>query len=217
MRRFRAEGFSTSINTTATAQNIDQLPALIDLAVELGCDAFKAIPFIPAGRGKHYETHLRLDKNDSMKLSRTLAEKSMELAGKIKIATDSTFLFLLNPPETTAEQDGAMICSAGYNEISIGADGTVYPCPFLHDFPIGNLLSDSMQSIWHESRVLDQLRNLKKTAMTGACQTCAYAPSHCHGGCRAAAYLDSGTLNGSDPLCFRELVSPVTIMEHHQR
>lgn len=207
LRRFKDEGLSTSINTTATARNIDQLAGLIDLAVDLGCDAFKAIPFVPAGRGKHNEKELWLGKQGSLKLSRTLAEKSRALAGQITISTESTFLFLLDPPSLCAASDGAMICSAGYDTLSVGAEGMAYPCPFLHDFPLGNVLIDSIGRIWHESAVLDDLRTLNKRAMTGPCRTCKYAPEYCRGGCRAVAYLDCGHLRGSDPLCFKGLLA----------
>lgn len=206
LRRFKQEGLSTSINVTATGRNVDRLPDLIDFAVKAGCDGFKAIPFIPEGRGKRNKCELWLGREGSLKLSRILAQKSHELAGKINISTESTFLFLLNPPPACNIPDGTMTCSAGYDTLNIGADGTAYPCPFLHDFPLGNLLADSMDKIWHESKVLNKLRALKKTAMTGPCQTCSYAPEHCRGGCRAAAYLDCGDLKGSDPLCFRDLL-----------
>jgi radical SAM protein with 4Fe4S-binding SPASM domain len=207
LRRFKDEGLSTSINTTATAQNIDRLGEIIDLAVELGCDAFKAIPFIPAGRGKRNESQLRLDRQGSLKLTRTLAEKSRELAGRINISTESTFLFLLDPPAMSDVADGRMICSAGYDELSVGADGTAYPCPFLHDYPLGNLLTDSMARIWYESTILNDLRQLEKKAMNDPCRTCNYAPEHCRGGCRGSAYLATGDLKGSDPLCFKELLT----------
>jgi len=204
---FKDEGLSTSINMTATAQNIDRLGELIDLAVELGCDAFKAIPFIPAGRGKQNESQLGLGRQGSLKLTKTLAEKSRELAGRINISTESTFLFLLDPPVMSNVADGRMICSAGYDELSIGADGTAYPCPFLHDYPLGNLLTDSIARIWHESTILNDLRMLEKKAMNGPCRTCEYAPEQCRGGCRASAFLACGDLKGSDPLCFKALLT----------
>lgn len=206
LRRLKEEGLSTSISTTATAQNIDQLEELIDLAVELGCDAFKAIPFIPAGRGQQNESRLSLDQQSSRKLSMTLAAKSRELAGRINISTESTFLFLLDPPPAVDGSNGRMVCSAGYDQLSVGADGTAYPCPFLHDFPLGNLLRDSVDKIWRESATLNQLRTLEKLAMQGPCRTCKFAPEHCHGGCHASAFLDCGSIQGSDPLCFKALI-----------
>ncbi len=206
LRRLKDEGLSTSISTTVTGQNVGRLSELIDLAVAIGCNAFKAIPFIPAGRGQRNSMELCLDPVGSLKMSRILAERSRELAGQINISTESTFLFLLDPPAGDETDEGPMLCSAGQDELSVGADGTVYPCPFLHDFPLGNLLSDSLERIWHESPVLNYLRRLSKKHMTGNCSTCRFAPSFCHGGCRASAYLACGRLDGSDPLCFIEML-----------
>jgi radical SAM protein with 4Fe4S-binding SPASM domain len=206
LRRFKEEGLSTSISTTVTAQNVDSLPDLIQLAVALDCDTFKAIPFIPAGRGRQNSAALWLDRPGALKMSRILADWSRKLSGQIRISTESTFLFLFEPPVESRSDDGTMICSAGFDELSIGADGTAYPCPFLHDFPLGNLLSEPLERIWRQSPILNEMRMLKKSRMKGACSTCLFAPMYCHGGCRAAAYLTSHRLDGPDPLCFKELL-----------
>ena len=100
-----------------------------------------------------------------------------------------------------------MICSAGYDLLSIGADGTAYPCPFLHDFPLGNLMETSVEEIWHHSKMLDYLRNNMKKDMTGECKSCQFAPDYCNGGCRAAAYLTNKSLKETDPSCFKELIT----------
>jgi radical SAM protein with 4Fe4S-binding SPASM domain len=205
LRQLKKEGISTSISTTATARNIDHLADLVDLAVALGCDSFKAIPFIPAGRGKRHNKELWLGPEGALKLSRTLAEKQRELEGRLNLSTEAGFLFLLDRPSTSQTFGGPMTCSAGYDTLSIGADGTVFPCPFLHDFPLGNVLTDSLSGIWHESSLLNQLRTLNKEEMTGPCANCEFSPLHCHGGCRAAAYFACGDLKGSDPLCFKHL------------
>jgi radical SAM protein with 4Fe4S-binding SPASM domain len=206
LRRLRDEGISTSISTTATSRNINQIEKIISLALELGCEAYKAIPFLPAGRGSRFEKELRLGKQGQLKLSRILLRKSEELENQMNIDTETTFMFLLNPPRASSSPDGLMSCTAGYDMLSVGADGMAYPCPFLHDFPLGNLINGSFSEIWNNSPTLNYIRNLQKKDMIGPCRTCKYAPDHCHGGCRAAAWLESGNLNGTDPGCFRELL-----------
>jgi mycofactocin biosynthetic radical S-adenosylmethionine protein MftC len=207
LRRLKAEGLATSISSTATAWNIEQLPEVIDLAIELGCTAYKAIPFIPAGRGEANEGSLHLGREGSLRLCRLLTEAGRKYQGRLRVSMETTFAFLLDPPiPTTAGAEGPMICSAGYDTLSVGADGTAYPCPFLHSFPLGNLLDRSLGSIWHESPVLAEIRTLDKPAMSGSCASCQFAPLHCRGGCRASAYHHCGSLRGTDPLCFKDLV-----------
>lgn len=208
LRRLKGEGIATSISSTATARNIGRLTEIVDLAVALGCTGYKAIPFIPAGRGEASESSLRLDQEGSLRLSRILAEAGRKHAGRLQVSMESTYAFLLDPPVPPAAENGMMICSAGYDTLSVGADGTAYPCPFLQSFPLGNLLERSMSRVWHESPILDEMRTLDKQAMSGPCATCEYAPVHCRGGCRASAYHLCGSLRGSDPLCFKDLVPP---------
>jgi radical SAM protein with 4Fe4S-binding SPASM domain len=141
-------------------------------------------------------------------LCKVLTEASRRHAGRLNVQMDSTYAFLLDPPVPSEDQEGRMICSAGYETLSVGADGTAYPCPFLHDFPLGNLLRDPMSRIWHASTVLEEMRVLEKSAMAGPCGACEFAPAHCRGGCRASAYFECGHLRGSDPLCFKSLVVP---------
>jgi mycofactocin biosynthetic radical S-adenosylmethionine protein MftC len=204
--RLRDAGISTYISTTVTSKNIGEIEKIMDLAIELGCDAYKAIPFLAAGRGKINNEQYCLSKQDTYRLSKILVTKQKELEGKLNIYSESTFGFLFDEVKPQPRSNGYMICSAGYDILSIGADGTAFPCPFLHDFPLGNLMELSMDEIWHQSETLEYLRNMMKKDMTGECKTCQYAPDQCNGGCRAAAYLTNKSLNEIDPSCFKELI-----------
>ncbi len=202
IRRLREEGIATSISTTVTHENVNALEDLIALALELGCSGFKAIPFVPAGRGRRHATRMRLTPTEHYRLCRTLHRRAAELAGRMVVLTEITFACLLEPPPEPMISNGPMGCSAGYDTLSIGADGTVYPCPFLHMFPLGNLLETPLQALWFDHPTLRTLRGLEKAQMGEPCRSCAYAPARCRGGCRAAAYLQQGNLHAADPMCF---------------
>jgi radical SAM protein with 4Fe4S-binding SPASM domain len=195
-------GIVSSISTTVTALNLNNLNQIIDLALEFGCWGFKAIPFVPAGRGKANAQKLKLDKEANRKFCEILLKRKQELAGKLNVVSETSFSFLFDPPQVLSPGCGNMVCSAGNDTLSIGADGTVYPCPFLRDFPLGNILKKPLNQIWQTAPTLNLLRNLKKEQIEGKCKTCEYAPGICRGGCRAAAYLATGSLRGSDPNCF---------------
>ncbi len=205
--RLRAEGIATSLSTTVTRRNLDQIERIIELAVHLGCSGYKAIPFMPAGRGRQNAPQLALDREGHYRFCRLLAEARTRYAGLINVSTETSFGFLLDGAPNDTTKYGLMACSAGHDTLSVGPDGNVYPCPFLHDFALGNLLTDSLASIWCCSPVLQRLRSIDKSELKGACRTCRYAPSRCRGGCRAAAYLHTGDLLGSDPNCFQEVVA----------
>ena len=191
------------MSTTVTAENVKDLDRIIDLALELGCSGFKAIPFLPAGRGRDNAGRLKLAPWEQRHFTQTLVKRRSELAGQLNISVETCFSFLLESPPSAKHRNGPMGCSAGYDTLSIGADGTVYPCPFLHDFPMGNLMDRSLASIWYQSSILQTLRSLQKQEMDESCRSCPYAPLLCQGGCRAAAFLEHGDLRAADPTCFQ--------------
>lgn len=201
LRALREAGLSTSVSTTVTAENLDRLEALVDLAVELGCSAYKAIPLLPAGRAREADPRLRLDAAGMRRFTAIMTRARDARRGQIQIAMESCFAFLLDPPPDGAPADAPMGCSAGHDTLSIGADGQAYPCPFLHDLPLGNLLEVPLRELWQRSPRFAPLRTLSKQQMGEPCRSCAYAPDLCRGGCRAAAYLHTGYLAAADPCC----------------
>lgn len=200
--RLKGQGIAVSISTTATSANYREIPGLIDLAYELGASAYKAIPFLPAGRGAA-NAHLLLSRAQYEEFSRSLLAKAGEYGGRLPIAADTIFSCLLTEAMDIDAADGAMGCSAGYDTLSIGSDGTAYPCPFLQTLPLGNLLEVPLRELWQTAPILQTLRSITKASLDEPCQSCGYAPAHCRGGCRASAYLQSGSLTGCDPLCPR--------------
>ncbi len=203
IERLRAMGMAVAVSMTVTADNIEDIDAAIDLARETGCVAFKAIGFMPAGRGRHHQDHLALNADGQRRFAEIIARRSKELAGVMQIATETTFAFLLDRPPPESCGDGRMGCSAGYDTLSIGPDGTAYPCPFLQDFPLGQLLDTPLRVLWHRAETLEVLRRIRKRDLGEPCRSCTYSPELCAGGCRAAAYLAHGDLLAADPSCFR--------------
>lgn len=202
VRQLREDGIAVSLSTTVTKENLDSLDRIINLAVELGCSGYKAIPFIPAGRGQNNALRLKLDSEGYHRLCRTMRDRRQSLKGQLNISTEASFDFLLGPHPQSSTANGSMGCSAGYDTLSIGADGTAYPCPFLHDFSLGNLLERPLRWIWRKSPMLKSLRTITKQDLSEPCRSCTYAPLQCRGGCRAAAYHEYGDLYAADPTCF---------------
>lgn len=92
-------------------------------------------------------------------------------------------------------------CSAGISACVVGADGEVYPCPFFR-VSVGNIFGVSLKKLWEESELFSKIRQRRK--FSEPCGSCEYA-SYC-GGCRNRAYVHSGDVMGSDPMCYRDLI-----------
>lgn len=86
-------------------------------------------------------------------------------------------------------------CSAVTGGLAIRANGDVSPCSLL-DVRIGNILSDSIESLY-SSVMVNDLINRK---LSGKCGICEY--KIICGGCRAAAYLSTGDCLSEDPECY---------------
>jgi radical SAM protein with 4Fe4S-binding SPASM domain len=206
IERLRDEGIVVSLSTTVTSQNVENFERIIDFALKMECSGFKAIPFLPAGRGRKNARSLMIDAEGYLRLCRILVKRSEELKGTLNISTETTFPFLLEKAPGNAPENGHMACSAGYDTLSIGADGTVYPCPFLRDFPLGNLLECSLYPLWKQDPILNTLRTIEKKDMWEPCKSCGYCQTTCRGGCRAAAYLVHGDFRACDPTCFKSII-----------
>lgn len=89
-------------------------------------------------------------------------------------------------------------CGLGIKELSIGSDGTVYPCRGLHipDLSVGNVKDSELDSLYKKSIERFSSVSVNKNL---ACKSCSLK-YFCGGGCRLYGYL-SGELNGNDPNC----------------
>lgn len=127
---------------------------------------------------------------------------------------------LLVPPgelralfETLAELDAAefdchwtprpplagLSCQRHAYTCTVTVHGEVLPCPGVN-VPVGNVREAPLGKILAESRVIQDLRDIRKT-IKGACRTCADA-HECYG-CRGMAYQATGDYLAADPLCWR--------------
>ncbi len=91
-------------------------------------------------------------------------------------------------------------CGAGHREISVAADGTVYPCHMLHrpEYALGNLHRESLDAILQREaphwRATLYSRNVEE------CSSCRHRLL-CGGGCRARSVYAKGNLTSCDSYC----------------
>ena len=207
------------IATTATKNNFEEMPAIIDLAEDVGAERFTYFNFIPTGRGKaHYDQDLSPEARE--KLMRYLIAR-MSKGCKTTILTTAPQLARVGlqcqGPGGTGEVTMSMAhmqtvkvtkkavpladfiggCGAGRLYCSLSPQGDVHPCVFL-PVNVGNLKTDNFQDVWLNSQLFKALRNREN--LKGACGKCAY--KYICGGCRArSAAYHGGDMFNSDPGC----------------
>ena len=97
--------------------------------------------------------------------------------------------------------EGKMHCGTGCNIISVGTDGSVYPCHMLMEeqFEMGNLAEKGIAEILKGSKCQKRCWEKDVKDIAG-CRNCEFKYL-CGGGCRARAYLMHGSIQMPDPFC----------------
>ena len=87
------------------------------------------------------------------------------------------------------------------------SDGSVQPCPFIDDVPLGNIYREDIWTIYRRRFRSPLLREFK--GLPAECRDCALH-SVCGGGCRASARWYGG-YGRRDPKCLGSFSGPVTV------
>lgn len=205
IRHARNAGMEFQINTTITKSNLDQIPAIQQLAIDLGAVAHHIFLLVPTGRGKYivdqeitareYEETLNWfydrKENSPLQLKATCAPHYYRILRQRAGAEGKTVTFQTHGLDAVTRG-----CLGGTGFCFISHRGIVQPCGFL-DVPCGDVTLESFSSIWKNSEVFQQLRNFKQ--LKGKCGGCEY--KRVCGGCRARAYEATGDYMAEEPLC----------------
>ena len=207
------------IATTATKKNLDEMPAIIDLAEEISAERFTNFNFIPTGRGKeHFDQDLSAEEREKLmhyllaRMSKgckttiltttpQLARVGIQCQGESGTGEVTMSMAHMQTVKVTKKAvplaDFIGGCGAGRLYCSLSPQGDVHPCVFL-PVNVGNLKTEKFQDIWLNAPLFNSFRN--RANLEGSCGRCKY--KFICGGCRArsAAYHNGDMLNG-DPGC----------------
>lgn len=196
----REAGLAFQVNATVSRANVNQLPAIVNLAASLGAAAVDFFFLVPTGRG----AALR-------ELALSPAEHELALAWIVEAAAGSPI-----PIRTTCAPQVVRVaarcgpathgsrlggCLAGRGFLFISHRGIVQPCGFLQ-IPCGDLRAArfDLAAICRTSAVLHTLRN--PDLYRGRCGRCDYR--HACGGCRGRAYEEARDWLAEEPSCAYE-------------
>ncbi len=206
------------IATTATKNNLAEMPEIIDFAEQIGAERFTNFNFVPTGRGKeHFDQDLSAEEREKLlhyllaRMSKgckttiltttpQLARVGIQCQGEGGIGEVTMSMAHLQTVKVTKKAvplaDFIGGCGAGRLYCSLSPQGDVHPCVF---FPInvGNLKKERFEDIWYNSTLFISLRDRSK--LKGACAICNY--KFICGGCRARASAYHDDFLASDPGC----------------
>lgn len=198
-------GLEFQINTTITKINLNEIPQIQELAIELGAVAHHVFLLVPTGRGK-YIVDQEISAAEYERTLNWFYDQRAKTPLQLKATCAPHYYRILRQ---RAKQDGTSVtfkthgldavtrgCLGGTGFCFVSHRGTVQPCGFL-DVNCGNVTRTSFVDIWQRSAVFLSLRNYKK--LKGKCGKCEFV-SVC-GGCRARAYEATGDFLAEEPLC----------------
>jgi radical SAM protein with 4Fe4S-binding SPASM domain len=212
------------IATTVGKNNLEELPAIIDLAEKIQAERFTYFNFIPTGRGKaHFDQDLSPKEREEvlryllnrmssgckttiLATAPQLARVGLQCQGSEGTGEITMSMAHMQTVKVTkkAVPLGDFIggCGAGRLYCSISPQGDLHPCVFL-PVSVGNLKTEKFQDIWLNAPLFKAFRN--RDNLKGSCGKCDY--KFICGGCRArsAAYHNGDMLNG-DPGCLQGVI-----------
>jgi radical SAM protein len=221
----REAGLGFQLNTTVMRQTRDDLPAVRDLAVRIGAEAWHVFMLVPTGRGKIDDEVTPQEYEDILQQIYTMTQHSPI---PIRVTCGPHFMRVVatnrrhdrdqpnlvrrgnngskqpNPGPSGDHDRGhpggldrtTRGCLAGDGYCFVSHRGDVTPCGY---FPVvaGNIRDRSFRDIYVDSPLFRSLRDLSQ--YEGKCGVCEFL--RICGGCRARAYSLTGDYLAEEPYC----------------
>lgn len=187
-------GLAFQVNTLVAAETLADLPAIHQLASELGAARWSLFFLVSVGRGALLAPVTPLEADDLMCWLVQLAEQGV---GPVVTTTEAPHFrrVMLQLRGAPGRGHGAGVRD-GNGIMFISHTGEVQPSGFL-PLTAGQVRMDDVVAIYRESSLFRALRHADR--FDGRCGCCEFH-WQC-GGSRARAYAASGDPCGEDPLC----------------
>ncbi|WP_258364063.1 pyrroloquinoline quinone biosynthesis protein PqqE [Halomonas sp. LBP4] len=196
-RAVKSAGYPMVLNVVLHRHNIDDLDAIIALCDDLGADAVELANCQMYGWAQLNRAGLLPSRAQIEAAEATTARWRETLAAR---GRDMRLLFVV--PDY--HEDRPKACMGGWGAIfmTVAPDGTVLPCHSARDLPMRfpRVPEHSLAAIWYESAAFNRFRG--DAWMPAPCRDCDERHQD-HGGCRCQAYLLTGDLSATDPVCDR--------------
>lgn len=204
-------GMEFQVNTTVTQKNLEQIEAILDLAVKLGAAAHHIFLLVPTGRGKNLGDQ-SISAEAYEKTLEWFHQRSQNVPLQFKATCAPHYFRILHQKDKGAmkhsHMQGAAVpplhamtrgCLGGSSFCFISHTGQVQPCGYL-EIDCGQIKEKPFTEIWNHSKIFEDLRDLNR--YQGKCGVCPYL--RICGGCRARAFELTGNYLAEEPLCAYE-------------
>ena len=189
----RAAGLPLTINAVVHRQNLEQLEAIIELAVQLGADRLEVAHVQYYGWALATRAALLPSREQLDRATATVEAARARLAGHLVID------YVV--PDYYAHRPKACMGGWGRRFLNVTPSGKVLPCHAAETLPglrFPTVAEASLSEIWYHSPVFAHFRG---TAwMAEPCRSCQRREID-WGGCRCQAFALTGDAARTDPAC----------------
>jgi pyrroloquinoline quinone biosynthesis protein E len=192
-RYARALGLPLTLNAPIHRQNIHSLPALIELAVELGAQRLEV------AHVQYYGWALR--NRQALMPTRAQVLDSAELIEKARARLKGVLVIDFVVPDYYAKRPKPCMGGWGRGIMAITPSGNVLPChaaQTITGLVFDNVRQRSLRQIWEQSAAFHAFRGTDW--MLEPCRSCALRERD-WGGCRCQALAFTGSAANADPAC----------------
>lgn len=189
----KKHGYPMVLCVVIHRENIHQMPEILAMAEELGADYLELANTQYYGWA-HANRDLLLPTKEQFEQAEAIAQAFKEkVAGKMKI------YYVV--PDLYEDRPKACMNGWGTTFLTIAPDGVALPCHSARDLPgldCPNVKDFSIEQIWNESKAFNFFRGFEW--MQEPCRSCDEKEKD-FGGCRCQAYLLTGDMTNTDPVC----------------
>jgi len=192
-RLVKKHGYPMVLCVVIHRENIHQMSDILAMAEELGADYLELANTQYYGWA-HANRDLLMPTQEQYQEAEAIAQAFKEkVAGKMKI------YYVI--PDFHESRPKACMNGWGTTFLTIAPDGLALPCHSARELPgldCPNVNDQSIPEIWNESKAFNFFRG--KEWMKEPCKSCDEQDKD-FGGCRCQAYILTGDMNKTDPVC----------------
>ncbi len=165
----QTQGLKYDVVSCVNRKNIDELPQLKAMLIDIGIKNWRLFPITPIGRAAT---------NDLMKLSANKYKQLLDFIKQTrkenKIKAEHACEGFLGNYEKEVRND-FFFCRAGINIGSVLADGSISACPNLRsNFNQGNIYKDNFADVWQNKYQVFRDRTWTKKGICATCKSYEY-------------------------------------------
>ncbi|MDY6930919.1 MAG: PqqD family peptide modification chaperone [Halobacteriota archaeon] len=178
---------------TPMSRNVEEIPEIIDFALEKGIHVIQFPPLSSSGRAKSNWPELMLNDDKMIWFWDYVSKRSTELKGRLDLLAECFSLDINNLGSPNR-------CSIG-SQLRISPTGDVYPCQCFHfgdEYCIGNVRNENLGAIISSQKLGEILNECYiRPLKIESCVGCKWK-NFCGAGCMGSAFETNGTVWSTD-------------------